>query len=161
MKKLEERCKMMEMIVMQLAEIYENEANADQKKFIETMVGAAIFYLPHNEKYWTGKISENAYQQLKMNGNTRLTKEHQFPRKIAAKQLLTTEIHGIMRGERSLQSLYEEKYAKYNLVLPQENKKITKFQKDGLFNSIEEAYDRAGIALMDISREEINALKKK
>jgi hypothetical protein len=158
--KLEERCKVLEKVVISISNIYwAKETTDDQKKLIETIIGAAIWYLPHNENYWTGKISKTAKEALDNNKKAKLTKEHQFPRKIAAKELLQ-EKEKIANKETSLQKLYEEKYAKFNYVTPNENKKISRYQRDDVFIDIETAYQKSEIELIEITFEELKNLRK-
>jgi hypothetical protein len=159
--KLSDRCLILEKILLPLSEIYFHEGTTDdQRKLIETTLGAAIFYLPQGQKYWTGQISEGALDALRQDPGTTLTKEHQYPRKIAAKELLN-DGYRISGKEISLLNLYEEKYGKYNLVTPSENKRVSKFQRDNVFVRIEEAYSQAGISLVTIDPGELSALRKK
>lgn len=158
--KLKERCEVLEKVVISISDTYWSEVTTDdQKKLIETILGAAIWYLPHNEKYWTGKISKTAKEALENNKKSKLTKEHQFPRKIAAKELLK-EKERIVNKETNLQKLYEEKYAKFNFVTPNENKKISRHQRDDVFIDIETAYQKAEIELIEITPEELKKLRK-
>lgn len=158
--KLQERCQILEKILIALSPVYfHDETNDNQRRLIETTIGAAIFYLPQGEKYWTGKISRAALDSLQLNPKATLTKEHEYPRKIAAKELIHFfRTHTL---EVSLHKLYEEKYGKYNLVTPVENKRVSHFQRDGRFETIEEAYRLAGIELVLITGEELFGLKKR
>ena len=156
--KLKERCEILEKIVISLSIIYNDEnTSVDQKKLIETTIGAAIFYLPHSELYWTSRISKDALAALINNPKFTLTKEHQFPRKIAAKELLTNT--KVYNKEITIQELYEGKYAKYNYVTPAENKKISRHQRDDVFEDIEIAYANAEIELVTITSEDLKKLK--
>jgi len=153
-KKLNDRCSILEKIVDSISNIYDNEANDDQKRLIETVIGAAIWYLPHGDKYWTGYISEKAIEALRKNNLAKLTKEHQYPRKLSAKEILNKKM-----SNNILKEMYEEKYAKFNYVTPEENKKIANFQKEDVFVDVETAYKSAGIELKEISFEEIKQLR--
>lgn len=158
--KLKERCEVLEKVVFSISDTYWADVTTDdQKKLIETILGAAIWYLPHNEKYWTGQISIGAKEALENNKKAKLTKEHQFPRKIAAKELLKQKVNKA-NNEASLQKLYEEKYAKFNFVTPQENKKISRHQRDDVFIDIETAYQKAGIELIEITLDDLKKLRK-
>lgn len=157
--KLKDRCEILEKVIISISDIYKVEANDDQKRLIETILGAAIWYLPHGEKYWTGEISEGAIHALKHNPNPRLTKEHQFPRKIAAKELLNQTAE-ISTKEASLLKLYEEKYAKFNYVTPEENKRISRHQRDDVFVDIEKAYKLAEIKLKKITKNDLKKMRK-
>jgi len=154
--KLKERCDVLEKIIASMADTYRNKGTtADQKAFIETIIGAAIWYLPHTHKYWTGKISKDAKEALLLGKKTRLTKELQYPRKLAAKELLSATDRDVPIIE-----LYEDIYAQFNIVTPLENKKISQFQRDGVFIDIEGAYKAAGIELLQITNEELASLLK-
>ena len=59
------------------------ESNDYEKAFIETILGATIFYLPTSKDSFYGMISENANNTDK---KLRI-KEHQYPRKMSAKEL--------------------------------------------------------------------------
>lgn len=154
--KLKERCEILEHIIESISETYrDNKTTSDQKAFIETIIGAAIWYLPHTHKYWTGKISKAAKEALLLDKKARLTKEHQYPRKLAAKELLQATDRNV-----PILELYEDIYAKFNIVTPLENKKISQYQRDGIFIDIESAYQSAGIELLEITNEELVFLKK-
>jgi hypothetical protein len=158
--KLIKRCEILEKIIMSISDSYfSKETTNDQKKLLETVLGAAIWYLPHNQTYWTGKISKVAKETLEQNCKSSLTKEHQFPRKIAAKELLQMK-DKLAKKEVSLVQLYENKYAKYNLVTPQENKKLAQFQREHEFNDVETAYIKAKVELIEITPELLKLLKK-
>lgn len=157
---LNERCLILEKMLFALAPVYFGpETNGNQQRLMETTIGAAIFYLPHGPKYWTGKISRGALEELEKNPKTTLTKEHQYPRKIAAKELLGH--FSTKESRESLLELYENKYGKYNLVTPSENKKVSQHQKEGVFAGIDDAYRNAGIELVDISAGELAKLRKR
>ncbi len=158
--KLKERCEILEKIIISISDSYfSKETTKDQKKLIETVLGAAIWYLPHNQTYWTGKISRGAKETLEQNRKSNLTKEHQFPRKIAAKELLEMKDH-LTNKNVSLMQLYENKYAKYNIVTPQENKKLAKYQREHEFIDVETPYIKAKIELIEITPEILKTLKK-
>ena len=55
------------------------------------MIGAAIWYLPQGKELWTGDISIDALKNLFESDEPQkitLTKDHHFPRKVAAAELL-------------------------------------------------------------------------
>jgi hypothetical protein len=154
--KLKERCDVLEKIIESISNTYrDSNTTADQKAFIETIIGAAIWYLPHTHKYWTGKISKDAKEALLLDRRAKLTKEHQYPRKLAAKELLNATDRDV-----PILELYEDIYAQFNIVTPLENKKISQYQRDGVFIDIEGAYKAAHIELLKISQEEYYSLRK-
>jgi hypothetical protein len=144
--KLQVQCAVLEKLIVNSAEIY-NEATDSQKALIATTIGAAIFYLSTGKQLYSGKISEKAYEALRHNPKTKLTKDHCFPRKKAGEELLTLHYEKIRDGHVHLIDLYLEEYGKYNFVLPEENKALIKFQKTAEFRN---AYQEAGIHLIEM-----------
>ena len=148
--KRKEKCLVLRKCIISLSEIYHDTAtNDDQRGFMETMIGAAIWYLP-NSDLWTGKISEEAHKLInKGTPVNKLTKEHEFPRKLAAKEVLSSELNNLIKSESRLFELYTNKYGKWNLVTSKENKNLGKFQKDTVFVSSNDSYAKAGIRLIE------------
>lgn len=76
-------------LVNEIRELYSG-ANREGKEYIETVIGAAVFYLPHpvNECF-------NGYCSIRALNNTlkekRMVKEHLYPRKQAGKDVLEKE----------------------------------------------------------------------
>src|SRR5687768_11512610 len=99
-RKLEERCSILEALIISTADIYNNEnTSIDQRALLETIIGAAIWYLPSGQELWTGKISLNALEYVKSGKSiSHLTKEHKYPRKQAGKQLLTLKYKELTLG---------------------------------------------------------------
>ena len=149
-KKLHEKCRVLTKCIVNISDIYRN-SNDDQKRFIETMIGAAVFYLPNNH-LWSGKCSEEALKLLKQKEISKLVKEHDFPRKLAAKELLTSELDNLKKSEDRLLELYTTKYGKWNYVTRNENKLLAKYQKDTCFISPADSYSKAGVKLVDSDR---------
>lgn len=152
--KLKDKCCVLTKCIISLSEIYhDTNTNEDQKNLIETMIGAAIWYLPSDSDLWTGRISEEADKLIKQGVSaSKLTKEHEFPRKIAAKELLTSELNNLKKSEFRLLELYEAKFGKFNLTTRQENKILSKFQKDTIFVSSVSSYSKAGIKLIEADK---------
>ena len=161
-KKLKERCSILRKCIINLFEIYHNvNTNEDQRKLIETMIGVAIFYLP-NADLWTGKGSEEALKLLKQGEPiSKLTREHEFPRKLAAKEVLTSELNNLEESEDRLFELYTDKYGKWNYVTKKENNILKKFQKEASFISSTDSYLKAGIKLVEIDRNLLQTSKLK
>lgn len=124
-------------MVNQLAPLYKDASEA-QKQFLETTVGAAIFYLPKNKsKHFTGKISEEA----KKNGER--VEEHHYPRKWSAQQLLLNPPQCLEELMRDVNT----KYLTYNYTTKAENSRLRDHQKVGVFVSPKASYEAAGITL--------------
>ncbi len=77
--------------VMSHQDFYLSEdCNANHKQLLETMIGAAIWYLPQAKELWTGDISIKALKKFFESDNPKkikLTKDHHYPRKVSAAEL--------------------------------------------------------------------------
>lgn len=154
--KLQDRCEILKKIILEITELYNDKnTNDDQKKLIETMIGASLWYLPTGKELWSGMMSREAYELYHKDTQkqVKLTKEHEYPRKIAAENLLTKELSYIEVSKDGLHDLYMKKYGKWNYVTPQENTKLRKFQSKKEFVSPEDSYRRAKIELIKVDRE--------
>jgi hypothetical protein len=75
------------LLLDQIRETYNKIEDENQKSFLQVVVGAAIFYLPSLTSHFNGFISINALKgYLK---KERRVKDHIYPRKLAAKELLS------------------------------------------------------------------------
>ena len=141
--KVKNKCSALLKLIRGIQEFY-SSANPEQRRFIETTVGAAIWYLPKNNKVlFTGKKGLDAIKK-----NER-SEDHLFPRKIAATELLNFNWNKESDPEKVLVELFLNKYGKFNYVSKSENKKLIKYQKSEIFKSPENAYSNAGIVLVD------------
>jgi len=131
----------------------------DQKALLQTLAGAAIWYMPSGIELYSGKISTVALAAIELNPNTKLVEEHSFPRKIAGK-LLFENAEKLADDTNYLTELYLKQFGKYNLVLKIENDRVKKYQKVDSFLSEQDAYERAGIQLVDFSKENYQEYKK-
>lgn len=137
--KLHEKCQALHEMIVGVSEYYEISSKA-QKIFIETTIGAAIWYLPKNKKIlFTGKISLDALAK-----NER-SEDHFYPRKIAARELLERAQKNTVTD---VVELFLEKYGRYNYVSKSENKNLIKYQKLNNFVNSEESYKRANVTLV-------------
>jgi hypothetical protein len=159
-RKIFEKAEILGQMILAMRKIYD-AAKPDQKKLMETMVGAAIFYFPRSEKLWTNKISQKALDHLKSYGTTKgLTKDHQYPRKEAGRELLTGQSGSSENITVEVCDLYRNKYGRHNWVTKSENRKLVPFQKEGIFITPEGAYKKAAITLLKLSINEFKALHK-
>ena len=135
-----EKFKIFYQTVLQLAPLY-REASAPQKQFLETTMGAAIFYLPTiKDDHFTGMISEEAKQ------TGQYVQEHLYPRKWVAQQLL---LNPPLSEAECIWDM-NHKYLTYNITTKAENRKLVPHQKVGVFVSPEVSYELAGITLVSI-----------
>ena len=125
-------------IVLSLAPIYV-EASDTERAFMETTVGAAIFYLPSNKaEHFTGFISEEVAKGGKS------TQEHLYPRKVSGRQLL-------LSPPSTFDEFVDEcntKFLRYNLTTSVENRRLVAFQKADVFVSPEHSYESANVRLV-------------
>lgn len=126
-------------IILNLKEQWDN-SDEYGKSFIETIIGAGIYYLPITKKTHTGLISENGL----LEPCNKLVKEHEFPRKISAKLLLESPPNTL----DEFIELYYTKYGLWNLVTKKENTILRKFQKSNIFETPKLAYGKANIKLI-------------
>lgn len=95
-------------------------------RFLQTILGAGIFYLPMNaENHWNGKISAEALCRL-VNDGIRPTKDHILPRRLGASQLLQAYNDNQMNPEL-LQNYYNENLAQYTLLTAGENNRLRNY----------------------------------
>jgi len=155
-----EKCEILEKSIISLAKIYDlKDTTARQKALLETMVGAAIWYLSSPDELYAGKISVKAVEAVKSGiPINKLTKEHKFPRKQAGKLLLTENHKEFLSNKSRLFDLFISELGRFNLVLKNENRDLIKYQKDATYVDEHSSYNSAGINLVEMSIEEINKL---
>ena len=159
-KNLEARALTISQLIINNEDLY-HLSGEGERGLLETLVGAAIWYLPNTPELFTGKISREAFLKIQDNPKaTKLVEEHAIPRKVAGKLLFTTYLEDLKKDPSVLMSLYLESFGKYNLVLKEENDRLKKYQKSDVFVTEEEAYAKAGIELMDFSYEAYQEFKR-
>jgi hypothetical protein len=151
------RCSIVAEIVNALKDIYK-KSNDNQKAFIKTIIGAAIWYIPKPQNYWTRKISFNAIEGFRKN-KFKPSEEHRIPRKIAAKKLL--EMDELLTAEY-VEDKYISEYCKLHYITSEENKQVIKYQKENIFdeNNPDEVYEKANIKLIEINYTILKQLKE-
>ena len=122
---------------------YYFSATPKNRRFIETTVGAAIWYLPKSKEIlFTGMISQEALKSGER------SEEHLYPRKIAAEELLQTQWQKIEDPPEYLADAFIAKYGRYNYVSKAENRKLIQYQKSNIFTDPKKAYAAAGVILV-------------
>jgi len=152
------RCKVLAEIVNNLKVLYRNE-DENQKAFIETIIGAAIWYIPKPDNCWTGNISIETIKRFLNNkdGKIKISEEHNIPRKFAAKELLETD--HLLTAEY-VEKEYLGKYSKLHYITPEENRRAIKFQKTNVYKNSKEVYKKANIELVKITNEQLKQIKQ-
>ena len=97
--KLGQRCEILADVVKALRVLYPG-ATQTQKELLETIIGAAIWYLPECDGLFSGKMSAKALEECTRDPKqwAKLTKEHFYPRKQAGADLLKDEETSWDRG---------------------------------------------------------------
>lgn len=154
--KIIERCEGLFNVVQSIRPLYDN-ANAGQRAFLETMIGAALWYISKPTNAWTGYISENAIRSYhpKTKGSPKLSEEHVHPRKQAAIKLLH---HDALNGT-ILAELFNSKFGRVHYLTPAENKAVARYQRSGVFVSSEETYRVTNIRLIQVSHDNLRQIK--
>ncbi len=157
--KIRLHCSVLAEVIVAIRPIY-NRAAESQKALLETMIGAALWYIPKPTDAWTGKISKRALLALhpeSNGGGGKLSEEHVYPRKIAARRLL--EDHLLTADE--MERVFREEYGRLHYITSEENKAVIRYQKSGVFSTPDEACRQAGIELISVVRSDLRALKKR
>jgi hypothetical protein len=108
-------------LVNEIREMY-HRANREGKEYIETVIGAAVFYLPHpvNECF-------NGYCSLRALNNTlkdqRMVKEHLFPRKLAGRDVLENKYR-----KEVFYTRVKDHYRIFMYLTPDENAATVNFE---------------------------------
>jgi hypothetical protein len=161
--RLKERCSILADIVRQVAPIYRLSATtANQRQLIETMIGAAIWYLPQGGELWTTRISVKAIESFHpVSGvaSPKLTADHEFPRKVAATELLGLDWDTIVDPSSELLLRYTERYGRFNYITPNENRRLMQYQRTAKFESVTKAYEQAGVVLLAVTHGDLATIK--
>ena len=148
---LSKRAKVLSDTIIAISEIYHSDVlDEGQKGMLETLIGAGIWYLPSSKKMFSGMISIEALNRIRLDSSVKLVEEHGFPRKVAGKKLLSEHLEELKINDRKLEELYSNKMGKFNLVLKDENNRLKKFQKTSVFIDESAAYESAEIELVPV-----------
>jgi hypothetical protein len=129
-----------------------------QKHFLETIIGAALYYLPTSTELWTGKVSVGllkVFHPDSGNPKPKHTKDHEYPRKIAAAELLSrVRWHEVTDKTTHLITEYLVRYGRYHYITTGENHTLKWLQRKHLFTTPQDGYNKAEIVLIAVSRPE-------
>jgi hypothetical protein len=157
--KLREQCQVMASLVVAIRPVY-STASLTQRALLETIIGAGLWYVPKASNAWTGKVSIAALRAFHPDSGQsapKLSEEHVYPRKVAARQLL----EDLTLTNETMKNLFQEKYGRVHLITSEENKAVQRHQRIGVFSTPEEAYILAGIVFADLSLDELRKVKKR
>lgn len=158
-----ERCAVVAELARSLQPFYRSpEATDDQRRHVETVVGAALWYVSAGR--WPGQISRAVFARFHpASGDAapRWTEDHAFPRKVAARELLTHDWAKTPDPAAFVAEAYAARYGVVHYVTPQENKQLVAYQKASIFTTSEAAYAAAGIVLVALSPEQLRAVRRR
>ena len=158
-RKLEMHCATLADIIVSIRPIY-TKAGSEQKALIETMIGAAIWYIPKPSDAWTGKISTGALKMFHPDSGVarpKFSEEHVYPRKVAAQMLLEDQnLDGAI-----MVKVFREKYGRLHYITSEENKSVQPYQRVTMFSTPDDAYARAGIELNQVAQQDLRFIKKR
>jgi hypothetical protein len=161
--KLKERCDILADIVESVGPIYRSVTTTeDQKRFIEIMIGAALWYLPVPNECWTKKAYVEAINSHHPNSGDqapKLTADHEYPRKIAAADLLAKYLSADTNLREELLPLYLSRYGGFNYITPRENRALMRYQRTEKVIDPLTVYGKAGVKLVSITRAELSKIK--
>ena len=118
--------------------------------------------MPSGNKLWSKKISKEALKSYlpKVKNKTKVIKEHEYPRKVASRELLKINWDSFKQPESKLKDLYLKKYGRYNYVTQKENGALRRYQKVDIFKKPSHSYKKAGIQLIEICDTDYEKAKK-
>ena len=156
------RCEVIAEVVLQMQPMYRRESTSSyQRDHIETIIGAGLWYIP-NKPLWTGRISCGAVASHHPDSGIlrpRLTEDHAYPRKAAARKLLQMDWSQFGDAGLELSKLYVQTFGRFNLVTPAENRALMPYQRAHRFESAELAYRDAGISLLALTGEQLQLVR--
>lgn len=107
----------------QIRETYTKIEDPNQRSYLEVVIGAAIFYLPSLNAHFNGFISINALKgYLK---KERRVKDHIYPRKLAARELLSRKL-----TLDELMSRYHDHLAQFMYITSSENSILVNYYEE-------------------------------
>jgi hypothetical protein len=157
--KLREQCEVMASLIIAIRPIYA-AASHTQRALLETIIGAGLWYVPKASNAWTGKVSIGALRAFHPDSAIKapkLSEEHVYPRKVAARQLL----EDLSLTNQTMTNLFQEKYGRVHLITSEENKSVQRHQRVGVFTTPEDAYVLAGIVFAELSQDDLKRVKKR
>ncbi len=150
-------------VVSQVDFYHSADCNANHRQLLETMIGAAIWYLPQGQLFWTGRVSVGALYAIAESSEpqrVKLTQDHEYPRKMAANQLFNVDWSEVPDATEFIITRYVEVYGRFNYVLPVENKKLVPYQKIDRFRSPMQSYRQAGVELRNVTPDELKRAQR-
>jgi len=111
---LDEKCSVLADTIAAIRPVYA-KATPRQRVLLETMIGAALWYIPKPSSAWTGRVSVGALRMFHPTSGIekpRFSEEHVYPRKVAARLLLEDQ----SLDGTNLSALFREKYGRLHFI---------------------------------------------
>ena len=89
----------------------------------------------------------------------KLTADHEYPRKIAAADLLAKYLSADTNLREELLPLYLSRYGGFNYITPRENRALMCYQRIEKVIDPLTVYGKAGVKLVSITRAELSKIK--
>jgi hypothetical protein len=128
-----------------IRETYNQTKEPNQRSYLEVILGAAIFYLPSLNSHFNGFISVAALKGY-LKGDRRV-KDHIYPRKLAARELLSKKLTVEELTER-----YHSHLATYMYITSSENSNLINYYET--HESHDEAMKELGIEKFPTNKKE-------
>ena len=157
-------CRQLLNLIKGVQKTYREITNDDEKRYIETTIGAAIYYLPHeHNSLWSGLVSETAIKDHHPESGSlkpRLTRDHFYVRKRSARDLLNQEWQHDEQSVKRIMQLFQEKYGRFHYVTPTENSRLKQHQ-DRDDATPDDAYKAAEIRLIKIDSKLLSVIRRR
>lgn len=128
-----------------IRDIYHQTEEPNQRSYLEVVLGAAIFYLPSLNSHFNGFISLAALKGY-LKGDRRV-KDHIYPRKLAARELLSKKL-----SIDELTDRYHSHLATYMYITSTENSDLINYYES--HESHDEAMKQLGIVKFPTNEKE-------
>jgi len=156
---LDEKCSVLADTIVAIRPVYE-KATPRQKTLIETMIGAALWYIPKPASAWTGRMSLGALKAFHPDSGTpkpKFSEEHVYPWKVTARTLL----NDLSLTGASLSTDFRERYGRLHFITAEENKAVQPHQRVAVFTTPESAYEKSGVVLIELTEGDLILVKKR
>ena len=132
-------------LLNQVRETYHQTEEHHQRSYLEIILGAGVFYLPSLNSHFNGFISIAALKGY-LKGDRRV-KDHIYPRKLAARELLSKKL-----SVEELKNRYHSHLATYMYITSTENSDLINYYES--HESHDEAMKALGIEKFPTSEKE-------
>jgi hypothetical protein len=142
-------------LILNTAKLYQ-DADESEKSFLEMMVGMGIRDLSKNHDLRPEKISLAALGNLRTGiFMTNRLDQQTIPRRIVAMLFYTVYLDDLKQNPNALADIYLNEFDVCDLILRSETTQLRRLLRMPLFTSMQDAYQQAGIEMVDMNEEDI------